>query len=135
MTPYEADEVRDVERRRLAALVAADFEAALPLHADDFQLMTPLGRCLTRDEYFDAIRTRVIHYLAWEPGPIGVRLRGEVALIRYRAQLQFPPIDDPRTAMACWHIDSYERRGGRWQVVWSHATRISTEPSPPQPSP
>jgi hypothetical protein len=23
-----------------------------------------------------------------------------------------------------WHTDYYERREGRWQVVWSHATRI-----------
>ena len=24
-----------------------------------------------------------------------------------------------------WHTDGYERRDGRWQVVWSQATRIT----------
>jgi len=28
----------------------------------------------------------------------------------------------PRRSL--WHTDLYERRGGRWQVVWSHATLI-----------
>ena len=27
--------------------------------------------------------------------------------------------------MAHWHTDLYERRDGRWQVVWSHATGIT----------
>ncbi|MBB2673827.1 UNVERIFIED_ORG: hypothetical protein GGE44_003396 [Rhizobium esperanzae] len=38
-----ADHIREIERTRLRALVAADMSAARPLHADDFQLITPIG--------------------------------------------------------------------------------------------
>jgi ketosteroid isomerase-like protein len=121
----DADALREVEHRRLRALVAADFEVALPLHADDFQLITPRGRSLSRTAYFDAIRDGDIRYVAWEPGPIDVRLHGDVASIRYQAHVSFPPIDGQTRELDTWHTDTYERREGRWQVVWSHATRIA----------
>ena len=126
MTDREAlaDALRAVERSRLRALVDADLDAAQPLHAIDFQLITPRGRCMTREQYFDAIRAGFIRYLAWEPGPIDVRVHDAVALIRYRARLQFAPVENPQAAFECWHTDTYEQRDGRWQVVWSQATKI-----------
>jgi hypothetical protein len=33
---------------------------------------------------------------------------------------------DVEAAMICWHTDCYRRRDGRWQVVWSQATRIES---------
>lgn len=40
----EEDRIRESERSRLRALVAADITAAAPLHADDFQLITRCHR-------------------------------------------------------------------------------------------
>ena len=122
--PPEADQIRGIERTRLRALVAADMAAAEPLHAADFQLITPIGAALSKAEYLGAVASRQIEYLMWEPGDIAVRMQASSAVIRYRARLavvfggyRVPPGD-------YWHTDVYERCDGQWRVVWSQATAI-----------
>ncbi|WFR77242.1 nuclear transport factor 2 family protein [Janthinobacterium rivuli] len=116
--------LRQTERSRLRALVAADTNAARILHADDFQLITPIGSMLSREEYLGAIAAGQMRYLSWEPGEIAVRLYGNAAVLRYQAQLEinFGGQSVPRSRY--WHMDSYEWREGRWQAVWSQATAI-----------
>jgi hypothetical protein len=46
-----ADELRAAERKRLRSLVEADVETARRLHADDFQLINPLGGSVSKDQY------------------------------------------------------------------------------------
>lgn len=120
----EADRLRQTERARLRALVSADVARAAQLHAPDFQLITPIGAVLSRDEYLGAIASGQIRYFLWEPADIAVRLYGRAAVIRYRAQLQVVfgghkvPLSD------YWHTDTYEQHDGHWLVVWSQATAI-----------
>lgn len=120
----DADWLRETERARLRALVSADMGQARPLHAPDFQLITPIGATLSRDEYLGAIASGQIRYLTWEPADIAVRLYDGAAVLRYRAQLEVVfgghkvPLSD------YWHTDVYERRDGQWMVVWSQATSI-----------
>jgi hypothetical protein len=121
----EEDNIREIERGRLRALVAADVATAQPLHADDFQLITPIGVALSREEYLGAIAAGQIKYLAWEPGDIAVRLHGTAAVIRYRARLEVIFNGHPVPPGEYWHTDAYEHRDGRWMVVWSQATAIS----------
>jgi len=113
-----------IERKRLRALVARDLDRAAELHADDFQLVTPSGRTLSKDAYLRAVRTHDIDYATWEPGEISVRLYGDAAVLRYPAEISFMVDGSPTPHRAFWHIDLYERREGRWQVVWSQATEI-----------
>lgn len=123
--PVDAESVRDIERARLRALVNADMVAAEPLHAPDFQLITPIGATLSKAEYLGAVAGGQIRYLLWEPGDIAVRLHTASAVIRYRARLEVvfgghkvPPGD-------YWHTDAYEYRDQQWVVVWSQATAVS----------
>ena len=125
MTQDVAQQIRVVEHERLRALVEADVEAASRLHADDFQLINPLGGSLSKDEYLGAIAAGEIDYLVWEPGTIEVKFYGEAAVIRYQAELQIKVKAMPDAPSGrFWHTDVYERRNGRWQVVWSQATQV-----------
>ena len=124
-TRTEEDRIRDIERARLRALVAADMAAATPLHADDFQLITPIGLALSREEYLGAIAAGQIKYRAWEPGDIAVRLHGSAAVLRYRARLEVIFNGHSVPSAEYWHTDTYEERNGHWMVVWSQATTIS----------
>lgn len=119
------DEVRATERKRLRALVSKDLDMARQLHTDDFQLINPLGGVLSKQQYLEAVAVGDINYLVWEPESIEVRLYGEIALIRYRSQIEVEVQGQlvPRTH--CWHTDAYEKRGRGWQVVWSQATAIT----------
>ena len=113
-----------IERERLRALVERDMGRAAELHADDFQLITPSGRALSKDEYLEKVRTHDIDYATWDAGEIAVRLYGGAAVLRYRAEISFIVDGVPTPRRRTWHMDLYERRDGRWQVVWSQATEI-----------
>jgi hypothetical protein len=121
----EADLLRETERERLRALVEADLDVARHLHANEFQLITPQGNSVSKDQYLGGIESGQIDYLVWEPdSSIDVRLHGEAAVIRYRSKLTIVFRGDTIPLQRYWHTDSYEKRNGQWQVVWSHATLI-----------
>lgn len=119
------DELRALERRRTRALVERDLPTLEALHAPEYELVTPAGRVLGRVPYLAAI-AREPFYAAWEAGEIAVRITGDSAVLRYQALLRFPSGRELR----CWHLDTYERRDGRWQAVWSQATELRPAPVP-----
>jgi hypothetical protein len=121
----DAEHIRDIERTRLRALVSADMTAAEPLHASDFQLITPIGAALSKAEYLGAVAGGHIRYLLWEPGDIAVRLYATSAMIRYRARLEVVFGGHKVAPDDYWHTDGYELRDQQWMVVWSQATAIS----------
>jgi uncharacterized protein DUF4440 len=108
--------VRDVERQRLRALLKHDLDTAERLHADDFELINPLGETVSKEAYIDS--GDAFAYTIWKPiSPIRVRVHGDSAVIRYESDLE---IHGSRGHY--WHTDLYEKRDGRWQIVWSQAT-------------
>ena len=118
----EAEVLRVTERERLRALVAADLARAKQLHADDFQLINPLGGILSKQQYLGGIGSGQLRYLFWEAGSIAVRVYGDTAAIRYPSELEVVVQGRHIPRQRYWHTDLYERRDGQWQVVWSHAT-------------
>jgi hypothetical protein len=118
----EAELLRTTERERLRALVTADVDRAEQLHSEDFQLINPLGGLLSKEQYLGGIKAGQIQYLYWEPEGITVRLYGDVAVIRYRSELEIVVRGRHIPRQRYWHTDLYELRGLQWQVVWSHAT-------------
>ena len=123
----DEDLIRNTELKRIDALVQADVARAKPLHADDFQLIIPLGIALTRDEYLGAIAVGRLRYHFWEPHDIAVRLYGPNAVIRYHARLQVTFEGHALPRAGYWHTDAYERREDCWLVVWSQATMIAQD--------
>jgi len=114
-------ELPDLERTRLQLLCAANIRAAAPMHADDYQLVTPNGSEMTKDDYLGAIGSGQLRYRVFEAvSEIAVLGDGPTAVLRYQAKISF----DDRPGMLCWHTDCYQQRNGTWQVVWSQATRV-----------
>jgi hypothetical protein len=108
-----------LEERRTRALVERDMAVLEELHARNYQLITPAGRTYTRERYLAAVKAEPF-YAEWEVGQVAVRVSADMAIVRYRARLRFPSGRE----IVCWHTDSYEKSGGRWQAVWSQATEI-----------
>jgi hypothetical protein len=118
--------LRDTERRRLRALLDADMATAESLHADDYQLIPPGGGALSKAEYLGGIADGSLRYSRFEPdGEMRVRFWGNGAALRYEVLIDVAA-DGTVYHDRCWHTDIYELRDGRWQAVWSHATRIKT---------
>jgi Domain of unknown function (DUF4440) len=123
-------ELADVERRRLRALVDADLTVADELHAPDFQLITPSGDSLTKDEYLQGISSGEINYVRWDPEQIEARVHGDAACLRYRSTIKIIVGGRELGPGRYWHTDYYEKRSERWQVVWSQATETADSPKP-----
>jgi ketosteroid isomerase-like protein len=118
----DAQEIRDVERSRLRALVGADMPVAQALHAADFQLVHPHGGILSKEEYLGGIASGEIDYRQFERvSDIRVIMAGDLAVIRYQSQIDIAVQGQPEF-IRCWHTDCYRRAGSGWQVVWSQAT-------------
>lgn len=120
----KADRLRAIERARLRSLVDADVATARRLHADDFELINPIGGTLSKEQYLRDIASGELDYLEWEPEEIRVRLYGNSAVIRYQAHLRISVKRSAGRAVTFWHTDLYEKRNGQWQIVWAHATQI-----------
>jgi hypothetical protein len=120
----EASRIRAIEHQRLRALVGGDTTVAGPLHAADFQLINPRGEALSRTQYLGGIATGELDYQVWDPDSIEVHLTAGAAVIRYQSNLSIIVKGDTVPLGRYWHTDSYEKRRGTWQVVWSQATQI-----------
>ena len=123
---------RELERRRLRSLVDPDLEVAGALHAEDYQLVTPGGVTLTRDEYLGDIASGRLRYTTFEAdSEVAVQVFTDAAAVRYvaRIRVEFPDGGDEGRF---WHTDLYTRRDAGWQAVWSQATRIP--PAKPNPT-
>ena len=122
-----ASHLPDIERRRLRALADGDVATAAPLHADDYQLITPNGSAMTRDDYLGDVESGRLPYRVFEPvSDIVVLGDAPVAILRYQARISF----DDGPGFTCWHTDCYRLHDERWQVVWSQATRIIAAEQP-----
>ena len=61
---------------------------------------------LSKEEYLGAIAAGHMRYLSWELGEIAVRLHGDVAVLRYQAQLEINFGSQAMPRSLYWHIDS-----------------------------
>ena len=124
----EADTLRAIETTRLKALVDADTATARGLMAPDFQAINPGGGVSGREDYMDAVDAGVIDYLVFEPASaIAVRLAGDSAALRYQVSFDLVVGFDTRVTHQGWITELYERRHGRWQIVWEQATAIPND--------
>jgi hypothetical protein len=115
---------RDLERKRLQALVDGDLELARSMHSDDYQLIRPGGGVLLKDEYLAGIASGELDYAVFEAvSEIAVRRYVGAAAVRYEARIVVR-VDGQLDSGRFWHTDIYEFVEGRWQATWSQATRV-----------
>jgi hypothetical protein len=123
----QADHLRAIETTRLRALVDADTATARKLTAPDFQLINPAGVALSRDEFLGGLDAGVIDFIVSEPSsPIAVRLSGDSASLRYPTTFDVVA-GGTHVTHAAWTTALYERRDGRWQIVWEQSTAIPND--------
>ena len=121
----EAETMRDIERQRLRSLVTRDMAAADVLHADDYQLITPRGIALSKEEYLGDIASGQLRYQVFEAvsdivvaaatswpfcGPGADHVPQTMETFLSLTSLGIP------IAMSCARDD--------WQAVWSQATAV-----------
>lgn len=110
------------EHERLKALVDGNIPLAKQLHAEDFQLITPKGNPLSKEQYLGMISSGRLKY-NWEAGDITVKIYGNAAVLRYKDKIFQVTLDNkPVNNGRFTHTNLYEKRNGKWQIVWSQAS-------------
>lgn len=49
---------------------------------------------------------------------------GNAAVLKYKSQIQVVVMNQDTEAAPHWHTNFYEKKDGRWQIVWSHTSII-----------
>lgn len=126
-SPSQADRLRAIETARQQALVDADTATARKLTAPDFQLINPAGVPLSRDDFLGGVEAGVIDFLSLDTtSPIDVRMAGDSATLRYRTMFDLV-VGGTHLTHEGWTTALYERRHGRWQIVWGQTTAIPND--------
>jgi hypothetical protein len=127
----QVERLRQIEKQRLQALVDADVAVAGPLFASDFELINPLGEVSTRDDMLGAVGSGAIDFLSDEvTSEIRVRLHGNTAVLRFRHLIDIRVAGIGHLTHPAWSTALYERRNGRWQIVWEQTGAIGPLPTP-----
>lgn len=127
----QAELLRQIEQKRLQALVDADVAVAGPLHASDFEVINPLGEVLTSDDLLGAVGSGAIDFLSDEvTSEIRVRLYRNAAILRYQHTVDIQVAGIGHLTHPAWTTALYERHSCRWQIVWEQTGAIGPLPLP-----
>ena len=121
----ESDKLRNIEETRLKALVENDISLAASLHAENFELINPLGMTSSKEKYLGELEKGDIDYKVFEPiSKIRIRISGNQAVLRYKSNIEITVRGNELPMKEHWHTDLYEKIEGVWKIVWSQATII-----------
>ena len=133
-TTSAADQIRAAEHERLRAEVDADTEKAGRLLAPGFQQINVAGAVGSRADYLATIGGGVDFVTLTPVSSIKVRVYGNAAVARYQAA--FDVIERPdHVKHRGWTTDLFERRQGKWLLVWSQTTAVPNDPDLYDPVP
>jgi hypothetical protein len=133
-------QVLAVEKARIAAVLAKDVKTLNRICADDLTYIHASGRVDTKASYIEAVGSDELHYIAWDPKELHVRVFGDTAVLNGEYHVRVinrrmqPP--DPLD-MNVFILTVYVKRDGRWQqVAWQTtkdvgAPAVGTPPPPP----
>ena len=119
-TPAE-EAVRQVEDRRIKAMIDDDFVALEATLADDLTYGHSSGAVDTKASYLEALKSGKTKYLTFDRTPSVVRLYGETAVITGAATLSLRGQAAPFTLR---YTLVYVKREGQWRMVAWQSTRL-----------
>jgi Domain of unknown function (DUF4440) len=127
----QVERLRQIEKKRLRALVDADVAVAGSLIASDFELINPIGEVLTRSDVLGGVGSGALDFVSdTVTSQIRVRLHGNTAVLRYRHTIDIAVVPVGHLTHPAWTTASYERRNGNWQIVWEQTGAIGPLPLP-----
>lgn len=118
-------EVLQVERARVRALLAADAAALEPLLADDLIFVHVSGWSQTKKEYVESIRRGEMKYETIEHSAVRARIYGDAAVLTGRSAIK---VRSERRQGQLLDVQIlftavYAKSGGHWQLVVWQSTR------------
>jgi ketosteroid isomerase-like protein len=120
-TPAAEQAVRQVEDRRIKAMIDDDFATLEAVLADDLTYGHSSGLADTKASYLDTLRSGKTKYLTFDRAPSVVRVYGDTAIITGTATLSLRGQAAPFTLR---YTLAYVKREGQWRMVAWQSTRL-----------
>jgi len=123
-------EVEEALHAGCAAFERGDVAAVEAFLGDGFTLTNGSGDVTTREQTLDEVRKREPRYEVFRNSRLRVRLYGDTALVLGITTVKGTSAGKPFAAELAF-TDTLLKRGGRWVIVASHASRAPS-PLPPR---
>ncbi|GAC1687251.1 MAG: hypothetical protein NVS9B3_05770 [Gemmatimonadaceae bacterium] len=124
---HAEQEVRQIDGEFNAAMGGNDTAALDRIFADDCVFINERGAIFGKLHRVDVTRSGKVVYQSYQSDDVKVRLYGDAAVVTERGATKG---SDPHHTGQFQYTRVYVKRGGRWQLVAAHKTRIAPPPPP-----
>ena len=122
MTTTAADQIKDAEARRYAAMIAGDTKALDAVLADDLVYTHSTAATETKQEFIDRLSSG-LRYKAITQREQTIRVIGDVALVNGLNRMDVERKGEPIT-FDIRFLAVYARTGAQWQMRAWQSTRL-----------
>jgi len=116
-------EIRQLESRRIQAMVKADAEELNRVLADDLTYTHSSGQVDSKSQLIESLKSGERKYQMIEPQDVKVRLYGDAAIVTGRAKLKTVSKGQESSFQAQF-TDVYAKKKGHWQMVAWQSSRL-----------
>lgn len=123
--PVVIEAVKQVGQDMGDAMVAGDMDKLKQIFADDWATVGSSGKISTRESFLSDLKSGK-HKLSWfENGPIDVQVFGDVAVAQGSVKEKRTDDGKDTSGQLVW-MDLLKKRDGKWAVVRSAGTRLTS---------
>jgi ketosteroid isomerase-like protein len=117
--------VATLSKKMTDALVKGDIAVLDGIMADDWIIIDPVGKVVTKAESLGDIKDRSVAFHAMDKSELKPRLYGDTAVVNGRLRVRFTfrgkEVDSPTR-----FTEVYVRQAGRWRCVSTHVSAVVT---------
>lgn len=121
-----AQQVREVERRRVQALTGNDMAALERLLADDLVYTHSNGLVDSKESFLASLRSGAAKYEAMEHEDVRVRTYGETAVLTGLTKVKVKSRGED-LSLTLRFTSVYAKQAGHWRMVTWQSTRLQTQ--------
>lgn len=122
--PDNAQIVIELDKKRMAAMVAQDFAAVEAILADDLVYVHSSAALDDKTSIVANMRSGKTVYMGADPSDVTAKDFGDIVVLNGVARMQVVSGGTAMPAFRIRFIDVYARRDGRWQMVAWQSTRM-----------
>jgi len=116
-------EIRQLENRRIQAMLKADAEELNQVLADDLTYTHSSGQVDSKSQLVESLKSGERKYQVIEPRDVKVRLYGDAAVVTGRAKLKTVS-KGQESSFQVQFTDVYAKKKGHWQMVAWQSSRL-----------
>jgi hypothetical protein len=116
-------EIRQLENRRIQAMLKVDTEELSQLLADDLTYTHSSGQVDSKSQLIESLKSGERKYRMIEPQDVKVRIYGDAAVVTGRAKLKTVS-KGQESSFQVQFTDVYAKKKGHWQMVAWQSSRL-----------